>query len=170
MITASGLAPFPHCDSDVLHAPGVCAHCDRYPEAQALRVATGINFTGQHDWYKTLCPSELGRPLELIERWPGNRPTPKVIRRATPDLDVTGVPAPPDGSRHFLFAVVVAAFLTVLVGWLWISQDDINRQRRERQRRERLESIPTLSPIPQTPRFPSEEEPVIAASAAEGEL
>lgn len=38
-------AAFPHCNSDVLHAPGVCHYCDAYPERQALRSAGGTPFT-----------------------------------------------------------------------------------------------------------------------------
>ena len=62
----------PHCDSDVLHAPGECEFCDHYSKRQAQRVADGINFTGHRDASKKPCPSEERRPLELIERWGGN--------------------------------------------------------------------------------------------------
>lgn len=65
--------PFPHCDSNVLHRPGACKYCDAYPKRQAKRVADGVNFTGETDPAKTACPSTLLRPLETIERWPGNR-------------------------------------------------------------------------------------------------
>lgn len=66
---------FPHCDSRVLHAPGECQFCDMYPLAQAQRRDAGLNFTGHHEAGKATCPSELARPLEVIERWPGNRAT-----------------------------------------------------------------------------------------------
>ena len=66
-------APYPHCDSDVLHAPGECEYCDEYPEAQHERIDNDINFTGHHHADKATCPSEMARPLETIERWPGNR-------------------------------------------------------------------------------------------------
>lgn len=65
---------FPHCDSKVLHAPGKCEFCDKYPEAQ--RMLDKINFTGESDPDKTPCPSTLRRPLETINQWPGNRPCP----------------------------------------------------------------------------------------------
>lgn len=67
-------APYPHCDSFVLHAPGKCEVCDLYPTYQAARIAAGINFTGEHRLDRRKCPSEERRPLETIERWPGNRP------------------------------------------------------------------------------------------------
>lgn len=41
-------AGFPHCDAQVLHAPGECQHCDTHPEWQDLRVAWGVAFTGQY--------------------------------------------------------------------------------------------------------------------------
>jgi hypothetical protein len=72
----------PHCDSDVLHAPGECVYCDCHPKRQAQREAEGVNFTGHHDTAKAMCPSEVGRPLERIELWAGNRPIPDTdIRR-----------------------------------------------------------------------------------------
>ena len=61
-------APYPHCDSNVLHAPGECRYCDMYPELQADRKRYGINFTGHGP-----DPATAQRPLEVINRWPGNR-------------------------------------------------------------------------------------------------
>lgn len=66
-------APYPHCDSDVLHAPGECEFCDHYPDRQNERAVAGINFTGHSDPDKSKCPSEMRRSLDTIERWPGNR-------------------------------------------------------------------------------------------------
>ena len=66
---------YPHCDDAVLHAPGECVYCDRYPEAQARREANGINFTGQHDPSREPCPAEARRGLGAINRWSGNWPT-----------------------------------------------------------------------------------------------
>lgn len=63
---------FPHCDSDVLHAPSVCEYCDRYPQRQQERIAKKINFTGQNDPDKEKCPAEKRRSLSNIERWYGN--------------------------------------------------------------------------------------------------
>jgi hypothetical protein len=66
----------PHCDELVLHAPGECNICDKYAgEQQALRIRSGINFTGQHKPDRGPCPSELRRPLEVIQAWPGNQPS-----------------------------------------------------------------------------------------------
>jgi hypothetical protein len=79
---STGLAPrhwevpavYPHCDDLVMHAPGECVYCDKYPISQDFRERYGINFTGHHDPAKEPCPSERRRSLETINRWPGNRP------------------------------------------------------------------------------------------------
>lgn len=63
-----------HCDGRILHAPTKCIYCDKYPERQALREMWGINFTGEYDTDKIVCPSEQRRPLEVINRWHGNVP------------------------------------------------------------------------------------------------
>lgn len=62
-------APFPHCDSRVLHAPGECEYCDHYPEEQQERINQGINFTGHGP-----DPASSFRSVETINLWPGNRP------------------------------------------------------------------------------------------------
>lgn len=36
---------FPHCNSEVLHAPGECRYCDIYPVRQAMRAASQTPFT-----------------------------------------------------------------------------------------------------------------------------
>jgi hypothetical protein len=66
----------PHCDGAVLHAPGECVYCDHYPDWQEHRRTARIAFTG-HDPKddEVRCPSEQRRPLERINRWPGNRPS-----------------------------------------------------------------------------------------------
>jgi hypothetical protein len=64
----------PHCDQKVIHAPKTCEICDKFPEWQELREVWGINFTGENDANKIQCPSETRRPLEIIEKWGGNRP------------------------------------------------------------------------------------------------
>ena len=64
---------FPHCDELVLHAPGECTYCDRHSLEQHERIRDGVNFTGHNDSTKRACPSTARRPLEIIERWPGNR-------------------------------------------------------------------------------------------------
>lgn len=64
----------PHCDSNILHAPGECRYCDDgYPDLQEFRALHLINFTGQHDPNKLTCPAEVARRLEDIELWGGNR-------------------------------------------------------------------------------------------------
>jgi len=74
------ITQFPHCDQRVLHAPGECEYCDAHPDWQELREAWCINFTGNHitnDTYNRKylpCPSEVARPLDLINQWDGNVP------------------------------------------------------------------------------------------------
>lgn len=67
---------FPHCDSAILHPPKTCIYCDHYPEEQQARIINKINFTGEHDTDKRMCPSENLRPLDTINRWGGNRARP----------------------------------------------------------------------------------------------
>lgn len=66
--------PLPHCDQSILHAPGVCDFCDKYPYEQSLRLQWRINFTGEHDENKAPCPSEHFRSERDRDNWPGNRP------------------------------------------------------------------------------------------------
>ena len=35
----------PHCNAQVLHAPGECVYCDREPVAQQARIDSGTPFT-----------------------------------------------------------------------------------------------------------------------------
>jgi hypothetical protein len=63
--------PMPHCDADVIHAPGVCQMCDQHPRLQEDRRMAGIPYTGQG-----LDPATERRSLEQIERWPRNRAVP----------------------------------------------------------------------------------------------
>lgn len=65
-------AKYPHCDALVLHAPGECKYCDRYPDAQQWRIINKINFTGHNDPDKAQCPAEQRRKLATINRWYGN--------------------------------------------------------------------------------------------------
>lgn len=71
----SHIKQFPHCDQTILHKKGDCKYCDAHPEWQELRIAWGINFTGEKDETKLPCPSEIRRPAYVAHRWPGNRPT-----------------------------------------------------------------------------------------------
>lgn len=38
-------AEFPHCNAEVLHAPGTCRYCDAYPDRQKARQASNTPFT-----------------------------------------------------------------------------------------------------------------------------
>jgi hypothetical protein len=67
---------FPHCDSNVLHAPGSCQYCDGYSDWQQERIKNKINFTGETDPNKAPCPAMAQRPIENIEAWYGNVPQP----------------------------------------------------------------------------------------------
>jgi hypothetical protein len=46
-----------------------------YPQWQEARQLWGIAFTGHEPADGEMCcPSQLRRPVETINRWPGNRP------------------------------------------------------------------------------------------------
>lgn len=63
----------PHCDQRVLHPPGECIYCDRYPEWQLAREMWRVNYTGYHEQDKSPCPSEdQGRSINSVNRWFGN--------------------------------------------------------------------------------------------------
>jgi hypothetical protein len=65
----------PHCDQSVLHAPGECAYCDRYPKRQQGRIDAKIAFTGGPvPEFGSQDPATLARPLEKINLWHGNVP------------------------------------------------------------------------------------------------
>jgi hypothetical protein len=46
-------AQFPHCNSEVLHAPGTCTYCDLYADRQQIRIASNTPFTPAeaNGWY-----------------------------------------------------------------------------------------------------------------------
>ena len=72
---AQGSLCGPHCDSKVLHAAEDCDTCAGFPTLQRAREVWGINFTGRYESDRLPCPSEECRPLDVIDGWPGNRPT-----------------------------------------------------------------------------------------------
>ncbi len=39
------MAKFPHCNSRLLHAPGDCFYCDKFPELQQERIDSAIPFS-----------------------------------------------------------------------------------------------------------------------------
>lgn len=41
----------PHCNEEVLHAPGVCHYCDAYPSRQAARAVSGGTFSPPEAWW-----------------------------------------------------------------------------------------------------------------------
>ena len=67
----------PHCDPRVLHAPNSCVYCDEVPEWQQFRIDNKINFTGENDKRKTLCPADIARGFKGAHKWGGNTPKPK---------------------------------------------------------------------------------------------
>lgn len=67
---------FPHCDARILHKPGTCIYCDKYPNRQQDRVDSNINFSNENDPNKLPCPSTYLRSAEIRDRWGGNRPQP----------------------------------------------------------------------------------------------
>lgn len=67
---------FPHCDTQVLHAPGECLYCDKMPARQALRIVWDIAFTGHKPVEGEMpCPSDKKRGLGQAHLWSGNAPT-----------------------------------------------------------------------------------------------
>lgn len=71
-------AAYPHCDMDVLHAPGECEYCDRYPERQTKRREARVAFTGHKPRRgERECPSDKRRGKGGAHVWPGNRPSPR---------------------------------------------------------------------------------------------
>lgn len=71
---------FPHCDSHILHSPGVCQFCDRHPDWQALRESQGVAFSDMSTEDAIAaglvpCPSTYYRTAELRDLWGGNRPS-----------------------------------------------------------------------------------------------
>lgn len=73
------LDSFAHCDGNVLHARGTCRYCSmaRYDRLHELRRRFNIAYTGAMlEGDQAACPSEAWRPVDIIERWPGNRAAP----------------------------------------------------------------------------------------------
>lgn len=68
----------PHCDADVVHAPGECVFCDVTEGIQAAREAAGTNYTGHTDPDKLPCPSDARRGVGGAHVWGGNRPVDRV--------------------------------------------------------------------------------------------
>lgn len=68
--------PMPHCDSRVLHAPGVCVFCDRRPDLQKHRRQMGMAFTDDPSPHPGAIQdiATQYRPIETINKWFGNRP------------------------------------------------------------------------------------------------
>ena len=67
--------PAPHCDPQVLHAPGVCRYCDAHPKWQTKRTLAKMLFTGElprEGWQP--CPAEKARGMDSSNAGPGNRP------------------------------------------------------------------------------------------------
>ena len=64
----------PHCDSLVLHDPGLCKYCGmkKYVPVQLERKRLGLNWTGSVREDLEPCPAEQMRGLERLERWHGN--------------------------------------------------------------------------------------------------
>lgn len=54
-------AEFPHCNSEVLHAPGTCYYCDMYPDRQEMRIASNTPFTPAeaNGWYGNVARGKL---------------------------------------------------------------------------------------------------------------
>jgi len=48
-----------------------------FPVRQAERESADVNYTGEYDPAKSLCPAEAFRPVEKINRWYNNTPRTK---------------------------------------------------------------------------------------------
>jgi hypothetical protein len=73
------IGQFPHCDAQVLHAPGECGYCDDRADWQALRLVWGVAFTGHEPLAgQTSCPSDARRGVAGAHVWPGNQPQVKL--------------------------------------------------------------------------------------------
>jgi hypothetical protein len=66
---------YPHCDAYVLHAPGTCEYCDmaEFAALHKYRKEHRVNYTGERDVTKLLCPAEARRGKMTIDKWHGNR-------------------------------------------------------------------------------------------------
>jgi hypothetical protein len=87
-------APFPHCDSRVLHAPSECTYCDGYPELQQARQDWRVAFTGHEPvGDEAPCPADTARPPNGSSdhrRWSRNRAVsgnPRLAPPLLPELD-----------------------------------------------------------------------------------
>lgn len=87
MTDSQSRAAFPHCDSAVLHSPGTCRYCDKYPDWQHYRQIAGINFTGECDPSRAPDPASTRRSLETINHWGGNRPETRTDEQIKRDWD-----------------------------------------------------------------------------------
>lgn len=70
---------FAHCDGNVLHARGTCRYCSmaQYDRLHELRRRFNVAYTGATlESGQEPCPSEAWRPVDIIEKWPGNRAAP----------------------------------------------------------------------------------------------
>jgi hypothetical protein len=61
-----------HCDNRVLHSPGVCVYCDKYPEAQAFRKGLHMKFTDELEPDEAILPGQE-RTRASADRWGGNQ-------------------------------------------------------------------------------------------------
>lgn len=51
----------PHSNPLILHPPEQCKRCDRFPLRQCERFRCRVNFTGEYDTDRLICPSERAR-------------------------------------------------------------------------------------------------------------
>lgn len=98
-----------HCDPLVLHAPGTCGGCDKYPDRQQARIARHVNFTGEYLPDRSSCPSEYFRPADIIHLWRGNRP----IQEPADVEIVEDVPADDKTENVLEFSQIVSVLANV---------------------------------------------------------
>lgn len=78
--------PQAHCDSRILHQPGFCEYCDKYPEAQQRRIDLDVNFTGGRNEALLPCPAEQARNIRDMYAWAGNHPKGKNVPEEYKDV------------------------------------------------------------------------------------
>lgn len=67
-------AVYPHCNAEVLHAPGSCRYCDLYPDRQDARMASQTPFTPAeaNGWMGNVAVAPEDRPETALSRDPGH--------------------------------------------------------------------------------------------------
>jgi hypothetical protein len=112
---------FPHCNAEVLHAPGTCQYCDMFPDRQAARQASHTPFTPAeaNGWGGNVAqPLEHDSVQEAADE--------SVTRAPTPGLG--GMPAKPRtnlapnvlGMKLLVYGSCAGIVLCCLIWIIWV--------------------------------------------------